>query len=240
MKKLSVSVLALSMAAAGASFAESASYQPEDQFSGFYFGGGVGAGVLITEFNQTDTVSNLTSKDSNYFGRAGFAGQVFAGYGQVFNDQFYVGGEVAYLYQGAKISGTDQFLDGSAVATTKFSATDKNNFTAVAHLGYLFNDHYLGYILAGGTYGKQKATLSSSSSGTIGKNFSSSPSKSKWGYVVGLGGLTPVCDNVLVGGEVEYANFGKVSTNFGGNITSANFTNSTWTMLARVAYKLDI
>lgn len=241
MNKFALTALAATMATAGTSFAEG-TYQPTDYFSGAYVGAGVGAGVLLSDFkgSATDATTGLSLRDETRLGNTGFAGQVFAGYGQVFNEKFYLGGEISYLYQGAKPKTTDQSINGGAVDTVTISTSDKNNLGLAAHLGYLVNDKYLGYVIAGAQYGKQEAKLTFTDGSNAANNFTATDSKNKWAWVVGLGGLTPVCDNVLVGGEVQYAGFSKINAANNNQYSASSLSNGTWTMLARAAYRFDV
>lgn len=239
MRKFTVSALMLSLAAAGSSFAEG-QFQPTDLFSGLYLGGGVGAATLFTSFpdNTNDGFDNAAI-NLQKLGNIGFAGQVFAGYGQLFN-QFYLGGELSYFYNGAKPTITTVL----GTQTIQMNTSDKNNLGLIAHLGYLVNPHFLPYVLVGAQYGQQKATASLTDTADSSNDFTFTPSKNKWGYVVGLGGMTPVWNNILLGGEVQYANFGTTTVtqtlNARADTVSSIVKNSSLTFLARLAYRFDI
>ena len=212
------------------------SLQPLDYFSGAYLGAGLGVGGVFTKASLTYADNSVVNNDQGNFG---FAGQAFIGYGQVFNQQFYLGAEVAYLYQGAKPTYNHTDLDTGSNDTTHLVTSDKNNLNLLAHLGYLLNDKSLGYLIAGAAYGTQKAELTYTDSNTPANTFSGNTSSSRWGWVLGLGGMLAMNDHLLLGSEIQYANFGKINNSFANAITAVSARNRTWTALVRAAYRFD-
>jgi opacity protein-like surface antigen len=230
--------------------------QEEPFFSGFYFG--VGAGVVGVNGDVTTThkqVNNstitVTFEDDSTFEiydfdtvhkgnnveKYGFNAMVFAGFGQVMDPNYYLGGELFanYFSPDAKYS-FDGVLAGDSLDLTYMTTTkikNKYSYGGDIRLGYLFFPKTMFYVLFGVDYAKFKVN----SIGTAGIN-SSTPippentltlvnnfSKNKFGYTPGIGiefVLNKNDDNFTLRAEYRHTFYSSFERTIYGNPNSSD------------------
>lgn len=250
MKKiLLVSTLTLMSAAALAE----GTYEPMvDHFSGAYLGAGLGYGQnIVDSYSRAMTFTSGTTSNVSRSGisKGGFAGQVFAGYGQVFDNQFYLGGDIFYQYTNPKAteSAVVNNSTGTLIDSLQMTVKQQNSLGLAAHLGYVMHDEVMPYFLIGGQYTSVKSSVSSAVSAT-GFDVNGSNSFNKWGLLIGAGMQMHVKDNWLAGLEYDYAYRGKVTQTItpgttgvlSGGSFSQSYRPNLSTIMARVAYRFDM
>ena len=158
--------------------------------TGFYVGAAAGYGSTTGKFTAANpggvVVSGSTDVGAN-FGNIG----VHAGYGYV-TGCFYLGGEVAYTFEGNKTNNT---LGGPGAVTLKRDGY----FNAALRAGYVFTANTLGYVRLGGNIGRWK----------LNDNFTQNPnvltgSRTRLSFTPGFGLETAVHRNVYLRAEYTY------------------------------------
>lgn len=222
-----------------------------------YAGVGLGLGTILGDnainFSELSPTRRILTQTANTIdsGKTGFAGQLFLGYGKEFDNKLYLGAEIQYLYNSISPSFTDfQIFTVTASGAIsqdylKTSSSIKNQFGLLAHLGYSFLPKLMLYFTAGAQYAKPKVQLFSIDSSDQTDSFI--VSGSRWGYVLGVGGMVPVSDHFLIGADFQYAGYCRLnSTNFPALSTTSfwavdSLKNKTSFMIGtiRLSYKMD-
>lgn len=161
-----------------------------DGFNGFYAGGEVGRDVVT--INEKESA---TSTDFAYALR-GFDAGVVGGYGQTFDNTYYLGAEAH-----ANISNADDEVGG---VKTRLKYT----YGVDAIPGYMLSDNTMAYGRVGFERGKFEAKDSTGAKASDNRN----------GLRVGLGLQTKVADQIAVRGEYDYTRFQKKD----GNLFTSN------------------
>lgn len=161
--------------------------------TGFYLGAHAGYGSVtgkVTGFNAAVAAVNNGSSDfGSGFGNIGIHG----GYGVV-TGCLYLGGELGYTFQNAKINGN---LGGTGSIQLK-----RNGYARAAlRGGYLFTPSTMGYIALGGNWGKY--TLNDSNL-FFTPATAASGSKNRLSFAPGVGLETAVHKNVYLRLEYNY------------------------------------
>lgn len=180
---------------------------------GFY----VGAQVGYDSYRIRQTMT-LVDPDGDVFATnpvlnaTGWVGGLFAGYGQYFNNMWYLAGEVFF-------NGSNAQVNPTIVATTDVADTDSmsskftvNGSWGVALLpGIKLNDSSLFYI----RLGYNQANLKGRTTFT-GDGVTVSSRKSNWqgGFNYGLGLETAIYPNVSLRGEYSHTNYNSFSNAF--------------------------
>lgn len=170
----------------GASFAA-----PAYNWTGFYAGGALGAGTAVHDIGL-----NLgTSADLNGIGSEGVFGELSVGYDHDF------GSWVAGVLVDGRYSGIQSKIDISGGGGGSIKLDSDYGFDVLARLGAKINDTTLAYAVGG--YSWQHFDLHASDPvGDI-------TDWGKSGFTVGGGLETAVSNNMTVGLEYRYSQFGK-------------------------------
>jgi outer membrane immunogenic protein len=161
--------------------------------TGFYAGIHGGYGANTAKFNaQTNPASPGSVDIGSGAGNLGIHG----GYGYV-SHCLYVGGEVSYTWENAKISNNFGQQNGRV-------ELKRNGYARVAlRGGWLFSPTTMGYIALGGNWGKW--TLNdNANNGNFGVNTPGSGSKNRFSFAPGVGLETAVARNVYLRAEYTY------------------------------------
>lgn len=180
---------------------------------GFYVGAQVGydSYKATNSFNVTDASGTVNANGSITTNATGWAGGLFAGYGQYFQDAYYLAAEILVNTSGASQSNnftvTTSGVGGSA--TSKFSANTSWGIRILP--GIKLNTSTLLYIPLGWMDASLKGTTTLSN---IGGTLTASTSKSGYqgGFVYGLGFETAVYENFSLRGEYTHTNYNSFSS----------------------------
>ena len=210
MKKI---VFAVALAMTSASFAEEAVIVEEeaapayaDSFSGLYLGLGIGGSFVKYEYGKYSEKCNR------------FIGTLVLGGGKAINQKFYVGGEFLMDFTKAK---DKTFTDGANSITIKYQGVTPQ---LALRLGYA--NPYWGALF----YGKAGVAFNKGKAWGVhnGENFSHS--KTKAGFVLGLGAEKAFCKKFSARLEGDY--------NFGSNDHGMKF-NKGFTIRALATYDIN-
>ncbi len=160
-------------------------------FDGPYIGAQIGFGKTSADSNyEPGTSGNTAFSSSNSM--SGLNGGIFAGYGKIIKDKFWLGGELSYSRSSA-----DYNASNSGVAIT---LEQSQTFEASIRPGYLVQDDTLLYGRLGFVKTKFDATA------TDGTN-SFSGSETLNGFRLGLGAEKIVKDNISLRLDGSYTNY---------------------------------
>jgi outer membrane immunogenic protein len=169
---------------------------------GFYVGAQVGYDAYRLSKNYGSTTLNGVALTGNATQSAtGFAGGLFAGYGQYFNDAYYLAGEILANASGASQSST---AAGSNTQTVKFNVS--SNYGVRVLLGTKLNNSSLLYIPLGYNWANLKAQQA-----VNGVNYSKS--NTSGGFAFGLGLETAVYENFSLRGEFTHTSYNSFNNN---------------------------
>lgn len=169
----------------------------------------------------TDTPTLNTDIGDNVLG-----GGIFAGYGKVFNQSYYIGGEIYARYAhnttNTNVDSDIVFLDEGDAIDYGFLSTSINvnsdwSYGAALKLGYLVTPKTMIYLLAGVEYSKFSLdvnhTLSSEEGPASSFSYSYSFDNNKLAFVPGVGIETMLTDKLSLKAEYTYVDYGKFSHN---------------------------
>jgi opacity protein-like surface antigen len=174
---------------------------------GFYVGAQVGYDSYRASQSYTLTGTTASANGNNVNNTTGWAGGLFAGYGQYFQDAYYLAGEVMVNTSGANQTNTNNVtISGTTTTqTTKFSV---NNGYGVRLLpGVKLNNSSLLYI----PLGYMNTSLKNTTSLTSATGSSKSQYTGGWAY--GLGFETAVYENFSLRGEYTHTSYNSFSNN---------------------------
>lgn len=187
---------------------------------GFYVGAQVGYDSYraantynVTATNATTTVNASGSDTMN---ATGWAGGLFAGYGQYFQDAYYLAGEILVNTSGASQSNNATFTTTSA--TPVASRTFNNKFSVNTSWGVRLlpgiklNNSTLLYIPLGYMSASLKGTSSFTNTDATSATVSTSKSQYQGAFVYGVGMETVVYENFSLRGEYNHTNYNSFST----------------------------
>lgn len=176
---------------------------------GFYVGAQVGYDSYRAAESYNLANGTLAANGSNTINATGWAGGLFAGYGQYFQDAYYLAGEILVNTSGASQSNNGTFTSaGTSVATNnKFSANTSYGVRLLP--GIKLNNSALLYIPLGYISTSLKGTQSISS-GALGA--SGSKSQYSGAFVYGIGIETAIYENFSLRGEYTHTNNNSFST----------------------------
>lgn len=181
---------------------------------GFYVGAQVGYDSYraANSFSVTNAAAGGTASANGSIttNATGWAGGLFAGYGQYFQDAYYLAGEILVNTSGASQSNNataTTLLGGSATVNSKFSA---NTSWGVRLLpGIKLNNSTLLYIPLGYMSASLKGTTNFTSGGL---SVGTSKSQYQGAFVYGVGMETVVYENFSLRGEYNHTNYNSFST----------------------------
>jgi outer membrane immunogenic protein len=236
MRNFGLAMAAMALLSAGHAYAADAVVEQPVvattyDWSGFYVlgEGGYGWGNSDHEHLNVNTFGGpggTYSNDGN-----GFVGGVAVGYNVAFTNGFVVGIEAA-LRSGQKLD------DGGEFEIYNNSTTTKSKYVAsvAGRAGYAFGS-FLPYVKAGWAGADVESTQNYHPGGTP---TTWSDSKFMNGYVVGAGLDYAVTDNIFVGVEYAYMNFGKKTFNgldSNGTLTQISGNLREQSVMARIGMK---
>ncbi len=170
---------------------------------GFYVGAQVGYDAYRASESYNVANGTLAASGSNTINATGWVGGLFAGYGQYFQDLYYLAGEVLVNTSGASQSNNGTFTSGATTVTAnnKFSANTSYGIRLLP--GVKLNNSALLYIPLGYMSASLKGTQNVSN-GTL----SASTSKSQYSgaFVYGIGIETAIYENFSLRGEYTHTN----------------------------------
>jgi len=176
---------------------------------GFYVGAQLGYDSYRASESVNATIPGtppVTINGSRAMNATGWVGGLLAGYGQYFQDLYYLAGEIMVNTSGA--SQNDSFSTSTAgnVLTTKFSANTSYGIRLLP--GIKLNNSALLYIPLGYMSASLKGTANS-----FGGIISSSKSQYSGGFVYGVGIETAIYENFSLRGEYTHTNNNSFSSN---------------------------
>ncbi|MAZ83513.1 MAG: hypothetical protein CME90_07865 [Hoeflea sp.] len=181
------------------------------QWSGFYIGGGVGAGAVNHEFS-------IAGGSFDGLGGEGVYGELSLGYDYMLTDRFLLGGFIS-----ARMGMVETTLSIPTVADT--TATLDHGFDAGVRAGYLITPETLGYVLAGYSYQNLDISVPPLAFSTD-EDFS--------GFVVGFGLETAITNRLTAKVEYNYRQYGGEDFGTGG---AFSIEPSTHTVLLGLNYR---
>lgn len=189
---------------------------PQMLKTGWYLGlqGGYESYRIRTEL-ESATIDGIGFAANPVFAANGWVGGLFLGYGQMFNDWFYLGGEVFGNISGAEQ--TQTFVVDTADGDNISNTFDIDGSWGVGLLpGVKMTDSTLTYIRLGWNWASIKA--SATVADTDGTTVTGSTTNTSNGFVFGFGMETLVMDNWSLRGEFDhtwYSNFNALSASSG-------------------------
>jgi len=184
---------------------------------GFYVGAQIGYDSYRASgnYNLSNPAATITANGSNALNATGWAGGLFAGYGQYFQEAYYLAGEILVNTSGASQSNNNTVNVvglGTATTNSKFSA---NTSWGVRLLpGIKLNNSTLLYIPLGYMSASLKGTasLAATPAGLPTTTTSTSKSQYQGGFVYGVGLETVVYENFSIRGEYNHTNYNSFSS----------------------------
>jgi len=178
---------------------------------GFYAGIQVGYDSYraVNSYSVVDTTGVLKANGSNAMNATGWAGGLFAGYGQYFQDAYYLAAEILVNTSGASQSNNNTITLSGAGGTinSKFSANTSYGIRVLP--GIKLNTSSLLYIPLGYMSASLKGTANATS--TTGLAANSSKSSYQGGFVYGIGIETAIYENFSLRGEYTHTNYNSIS-----------------------------
>jgi len=180
---------------------------------GFYVGAQVGYDSYRVgkSFSVTDSTLALVSSGSSSTSATGWAGGLFAGYGQYFQEAYYLAAEILVNTSGASQtnSGTTTLSGTGGSSSSKFSVNTGWGIRVL--LGVKLNNSTLLYIPLGYMSTSLKGTNTATGIPS-GVTASSGKSQYQGGFVYGVGLETAVYENFSIRGEYTRTNYNSFST----------------------------
>ncbi len=180
---------------------------------GFYVGAQVGyeSWRAVNSYSVTDATGTVTANGSNALAANGWVGGLYAGYGQYFQEAYYLAAEILVNTSGASQSNNNTIAT-SAVGGTMNSKFSVNTSWGVRLLpGIKLNTSTLLYIPLGYMSASLKGTTNVSNiPGTL--TASTSKSGYQGAFVYGLGLETAVYENFSIKTEFTHANYNSFSS----------------------------
>jgi opacity protein-like surface antigen len=199
-------------------------------FNGVYVGVGAGLASMHAKtehsfplvLSHTNDIRNnwdwtlFSGNTDRSIGDQNFGADAFLGYGHVFNQHYYLGGEIFGTFTNLDAKGNDSnlnllpgILDSVNV---KYSDVEtKYSFGGDIRLGYLFTPRTLAYVLVGADYGNFEVTpLEISGFGHIDGKYGKF-NKHELGLMPGLGIETMITDHLSLRAQYTYSMYQKFS-----------------------------
>ncbi len=179
---------------------------------GFYVGAQVGYDSYraVNSYSVTDATGALAANGSDAIAATGWAGGLFAGYGQYFQEAYYLAAEILVNTSGASQSNNNT-VKLSGVGGTVNSKFSVNTSWGVRVLpGVKLNNSTLLYIPLGYMSASLKGTATATS--TSGLTATASKSQYQGGFVYGVGLETVVYENFSIRGEYTRTNYNSFSS----------------------------
>jgi outer membrane immunogenic protein len=179
---------------------------------GFYVGAQVGYDSYRASNSYSYASGTFASNGSHTTNATGWAGGLFAGYGQYFQDAYYLAAEILVNTSGASQSNNHSYTTAGVGGSgnSKFSANTSYGIRVLP--GIKLNTSTLLYIPLGYMSASLKGTTSTTST-TAGVSASSSKSQYTGGFVYGIGLETAIYENFSLRGEYNHTNYNSFSSN---------------------------
>jgi len=227
MLKRALLATAVLAATSGVAFANGGTYAPvpvETHEGGFYIGAAISRDVADFETSFTndaffnDDFVNHFDFSYDQGTSQGINGEIFGGYGMLFNDHYYIAAEIWGSISSLKgdFNITDTFFDDTRSVDVSYRM---NNTFGIALLpGVKLSDSTLSYLRIGYVNSRFKSevntlpTLESidSLAGTDFEDFFNH-NKNEGGIQLGLGMETMVTNNVSIRAEYDYNRYGRIT-----------------------------
>lgn len=212
-------------------------------YNGFYLGLQMGPNITTGKSRTAlsdngPVVANGFSKTGRTdFGRMGFAGGLFGGYGMTFSGNGYLGLEAYFNFDSTKANvvndtsvtsgaGNSDVVNSALFGSQLGKLRLKRSFYygLRAHVGYLFTKETMGYVILGIEGGKWKLSSwgTRENDGSLGNNFNKS--KTRVAFVPGLGVRHALNKNVFLKMEWTVSFNPKLSRSIAG-VNGANNTS---------------
>jgi len=197
---------------------------------GFYLGGQVGYDSYRIRANPSYSVDDDVSISSNpALNATGFVGGVYAGYGQYFNDIYYLGAEVFLNGSGASTNMTTTATDATDDSVSSYTKVSVGTSYGISLLpGVKLNDAALLYVRLGYNEarikGQQTVTVTEVGVGT--GSFGMTRTNWRGGFNYGLGMEVAFYQNWSVRGEYTHTNYGSFNSNSTVNGISTSYSSS--------------
>ena len=188
---------------------------------GFYVGAQVGydSWRAVDSYNLTATnsLTTATASGSNAISATGWTGGLFAGYGQYFQEAYYLAAEILVNTSGASQSNNwNETVVGTAVRTYNDKFSVNTSWGVRVLPGFKLNNSTLLYVPLGYMSASLKGTANFTNNGTAGGgtsvNVGASKSQYQGGFVYGVGLETVVYENFSIRGEYTRTNYNSFST----------------------------
>ena len=180
---------------------------PQMLKSGWYLGAQVGYdSYRVRNSISAPGVPASTLVANPVIAANGWVGGLFLGYGQMFNDWFYLGGEIFANASNASQNYSASTGAGAATVTYTNKFTANSSYGLGLLPGIKMTDSTLTYIRLGWNWAnlKTQETLTGSASG--------SKSNTSNGFVFGVGMETLIVDNWSLRGEFDHTWYGSYTT----------------------------
>lgn len=177
---------------------------------GFYLGVAGGYDSYRVRRSTNLTFGGLTITGNPAVSTTGFVGGLFAGYGQAFENLYYLGGEIFVNDSDANVSSSRSNTTATSVYST--SVNVRTSYGLALLPGVMVNDSSLLYLRLGYNW----ANIKGNETFTVGAtSTSASKSSTRGGYNVGLGIETAVYQNFSVRGEYSYSSYNSFTSALG-------------------------
>jgi len=195
---------------------------------GFYLGAQLGYDSYRTRNSMSASTADETFNTNPALAATGWVGGLFGGYGQYFNEMYYLAGELFLNTSGASTSTTSSHTDIGVGTDSLYTKTSVNGSWGVSLLpGIKLNDASLLYI----RLGYEQARIKGQGSVAFNSVNLASFSKNSWrgGFNYGVGLESTFYPSWSVRTEFNHTNYGSFSNNVtvaGAGTASANYSPS--------------
>lgn len=228
----------------------------KDYFSGIYLGAGIGGAYYYDNWERDEqridsyidngverqNVRNAVLDAST--GKASFNGEVFLGYGLVFNSNYYLGAEIFGSMRNLNISITNEENDPAENRSNSFKLKIDNNdsYGGKLRFGYLVSPRTMLYAFAGIDVSRFESKFALAQTGV--PEQSVEESHTKVGWMPGIGMETMLTDNLSLRTEGSYTWYNTLgydaTFSFGGDgYTNTNHISDTH-KVRRGLFMLDL
>lgn len=186
---------------------------------GFYLGAQLGYDSYRARRNSTMNFATFSSSSNPVTNAAGFVGGLMGGYGQYFNEMYYLGGEIFVNTSGASQSSTASSTDATTTASVYSKVSVGTSYGISLLPGVKLNDASLLYV----RLGYNRARIKGQGTATVGTT-SVAYSNNNWssGFNYGLGIESSFYPNWSVRGEYTHTNYNSFSANATSGANSAS------------------
>lgn len=190
---------------------------------GFY----VGAQAGYDSYRVRQSIADVDAGSFSVIGNStGWMGGLFVGYGQYFNNLYYLAGEILGNYNGSNDTTMAMVDNDGDVLTQKFEANGTWGISLLP--GLKLNDTSLGYLRLGYNWTNFKASATVADAGAA--TASGSKSNTEGGWDFGLGIETLVYQNWSIRTEYNHVWYNSFSFDAGGVSQTFNPSDNQFTL----------